>query len=43
MRTLTGEEIASHAERVAGQGWTVVEDAIEPDLVDELTEALDRL
>ncbi|HET6665612.1 MAG TPA: phytanoyl-CoA dioxygenase family protein, partial [Acidimicrobiales bacterium] len=43
MRTLTGEEVATHADRVAEQGWTVVEDAIEPDLVDELIGALARL
>ena len=43
MRTLTPEELASHTDRIAEQGWTVVEDAIEPDLADELTEALDRL
>jgi ectoine hydroxylase-related dioxygenase (phytanoyl-CoA dioxygenase family) len=43
MRTLTGEEVTAHADRVAEQGWTVVDDAIEPDLVDELTEALDRM
>ena len=43
MRTLTPEELASHTDRIAEQGWTVVEDAIEPDLADELTDALDRL
>jgi ectoine hydroxylase-related dioxygenase (phytanoyl-CoA dioxygenase family) len=43
MRTLMPEELASHTDRIAEQGWTVVEDAIEPDLVDQLTEALDRL
>jgi ectoine hydroxylase-related dioxygenase (phytanoyl-CoA dioxygenase family) len=43
MRTLTADEIAAHVERIGEVGWTVVEDAIEPDLVDELTEALERL
>jgi ectoine hydroxylase-related dioxygenase (phytanoyl-CoA dioxygenase family) len=43
MRTLTGEELAGHTARIDEQGWTVVEDAIEPDLADELTDALDRL
>ncbi|HEX6568926.1 MAG TPA: phytanoyl-CoA dioxygenase family protein [Acidimicrobiales bacterium] len=43
MRTLTGGEVAAHLDRIDEQGYTVVEDAIEPDLVDELGEALDRL
>jgi len=34
---------AAHVERVARDGWTVVEDAIEPDLVDGLLDDLDRL
>jgi ectoine hydroxylase-related dioxygenase (phytanoyl-CoA dioxygenase family) len=43
MRTLTDDEVVAHAGRIAEQGWTVVEDAVEPDLVDELTGTLDRL
>ncbi len=43
MRTLTGDEVATHVDRIAAEGWTVVEDAIEPDLVDDLTAALDQL
>ena len=43
MRTLTEGEAAEHLDRIAAQGYTVVDDAIEPDLVDELVEALDRL
>ena len=43
MRTLTEGEVAEHLGRIADQGYTVVEDAIEPDLVDELVETLDRL
>ena len=43
MRTLTEGETAEHLDRIAAQGYTVVDDAIEPDLVDELVEALDRL
>jgi ectoine hydroxylase-related dioxygenase (phytanoyl-CoA dioxygenase family) len=43
MRTLTDDEVATHVDRIAAEGWTVVEDAIEPDLVDDLTAALDQL
>jgi ectoine hydroxylase-related dioxygenase (phytanoyl-CoA dioxygenase family) len=43
VRTLTDGEVAEHLGRIADQGYTVVEDAIEPDLVDELVETLDRL
>jgi ectoine hydroxylase-related dioxygenase (phytanoyl-CoA dioxygenase family) len=43
VRTLTAPEVAEHLGRIADQGYTVVEDAIEPDLVDELVETLDRL
>ena len=43
MRTLTEGEVAEHLDRIAEQGYTVVEDAIEPDLVDELVATLDRL
>ena len=42
-RTLDDATIESHAERVKTEGWTVVEDAIAPDLVDELNEDLLRL
>jgi ectoine hydroxylase-related dioxygenase (phytanoyl-CoA dioxygenase family) len=42
MRTLTPDELAAHAAAIAEQGWTVVEDAIEPDLVGELSETLVR-
>ena len=34
---------AAHIERVRGVGYTIVEDAIEPDLIDALNAALDRL
>jgi ectoine hydroxylase-related dioxygenase (phytanoyl-CoA dioxygenase family) len=43
MRTLSADEVAAHVERIAEQGFSVIEDAIEPDLVDELVEALERL
>jgi ectoine hydroxylase-related dioxygenase (phytanoyl-CoA dioxygenase family) len=43
MRTLTEGEVAAHLDRIDGRGFTVVDDAIEPDLVDELTDTLDRL
>jgi ectoine hydroxylase-related dioxygenase (phytanoyl-CoA dioxygenase family) len=43
MRTLTPDEVAAHLKTIEAQGYTVVEDAIEPDLVDEIAEALDRL
>jgi ectoine hydroxylase-related dioxygenase (phytanoyl-CoA dioxygenase family) len=42
MRTLTPDELAAHTAAIAEQGYTVVEDAIEPDLVDELNETLLR-
>src|SRR5688500_3518618 len=34
---------ASHVERINRDGYTIVEDAIEPDLVDGLLDDLDRL
>ncbi len=40
---LAGPELATHLEHVAEHGYTVVPDAIEPDLVDELVEELARL
>jgi ectoine hydroxylase-related dioxygenase (phytanoyl-CoA dioxygenase family) len=42
MRTLTEAEVAAHLARIDEQGYTVVEDAIEPDLVDDLLATLDR-
>jgi ectoine hydroxylase-related dioxygenase (phytanoyl-CoA dioxygenase family) len=41
MRTLTDGEVAEHLARIDDRGYTVVEDAIESDLVDELVDALD--
>jgi hypothetical protein len=35
-RTLEDATIEAHAERVRTDGWSVVENAIEPDLVDEI-------
>jgi ectoine hydroxylase-related dioxygenase (phytanoyl-CoA dioxygenase family) len=43
MRGMADGELAEHAARIDEQGYTIVEDAIEPELVDELVEALDRL
>jgi len=43
MRTLTADEVTAHVERIATDGYTVVEDAIEEDLLDELAVQLDRL
>ena len=40
---LSPESIDAHVARVGEQGYTVVEDAIEPDLLDGLTESLERL
>lgn len=40
---LNAEALDAHAARVAAQGYTVVEDAIAPDLLDALTESLERL
>ncbi len=42
-RTLDEATIEAHAERVRTDGWTVVQDAIAPDLVAELNEDLLRL
>jgi ectoine hydroxylase-related dioxygenase (phytanoyl-CoA dioxygenase family) len=41
--TLSATERDVHVERIAEQGYSIIEDAIEPDLVDELTEELRRL
>ncbi len=43
MPTLTPAEVADHVARIADQGFTIVPDAIERDLVDELVEDLGRL
>jgi hypothetical protein len=42
-RTLDDATIETHAERVKADGWTVVENAIAPELVDELNDDLLRL
>src|SRR5580700_222431 len=42
-RTLDDATIEAHAERVKADGWTVVENAIAPELVDELSNDLLRL
>src|SRR6478752_5924478 len=42
-RSLSAMELELHAIEVAEQGYTIVENAIEPELVDELNEALGRL
>jgi ectoine hydroxylase-related dioxygenase (phytanoyl-CoA dioxygenase family) len=43
VRTLTPDEVGAHLERIAADGYTIVEDAIEEDLLDELAVELDRL
>lgn len=43
MRTLSPEEIAGHTARIADDGYTIVEDAIEADLLDTLDTELHRL
>jgi ectoine hydroxylase-related dioxygenase (phytanoyl-CoA dioxygenase family) len=43
MRTLSADELKQHLASIQEDGYTVVEDAIEPDLVDELSAALGRL
>ena len=42
-RELTPSETAEHLGRIAEQGYTIVEDAIELVLLDEIAETLDRL
>jgi ectoine hydroxylase-related dioxygenase (phytanoyl-CoA dioxygenase family) len=42
-RELTPSEATEHVGRIVEQGYTIVEDAIEPDLLDEIAETLDRL
>jgi ectoine hydroxylase-related dioxygenase (phytanoyl-CoA dioxygenase family) len=41
--TLTTTDVASHVAAIADQGYTIVEDAIEHDLLDELSAELRRL
>jgi ectoine hydroxylase-related dioxygenase (phytanoyl-CoA dioxygenase family) len=41
--TLSAPDVAVHLDRIAEQGYTIVEDAIEVDLLDELTDELGRL
>jgi ectoine hydroxylase-related dioxygenase (phytanoyl-CoA dioxygenase family) len=41
--TLTASDVARHLAVIEEQGYTIVEDAIEADLVDELVDALERL
>ncbi|MDP1820162.1 MAG: phytanoyl-CoA dioxygenase family protein [Acidimicrobiales bacterium] len=43
MRTLTPAELADHTARIGEQGYTIVPDAIEPDLVEEIDRELHRL
>jgi len=43
VRTLSPADVAGHVDRIAEQGYSIVEDAIEVELLDELTEELDRL
>ncbi len=43
MRTLSPADVTAHVEQIAEQGYTIVEDAIEADLLDELTDELHRL
>jgi ectoine hydroxylase-related dioxygenase (phytanoyl-CoA dioxygenase family) len=40
---LTNDAVAAHIRRVAEQGYTIVENAIEPDLIDALDQDLRRL
>src|SRR6476660_1723056 len=41
--SLAGMDVELHVKEVAEQGYTIVENAIEPTLVDELNDALSRL
>ena len=43
MRTLEPKEVAEHVTRIGDQGYSIVEDAIEADLVDALNDDLLRL
>ncbi len=40
---LSTSELDTHVAAIADVGYTIVEDAIEPDVIDELNDALDRL
>jgi ectoine hydroxylase-related dioxygenase (phytanoyl-CoA dioxygenase family) len=43
VRSVTPDEISAHVARIAEDGYTIVEDAIEEDLLDELCDELRRL
>ena len=43
MRTLTPDEVAAHVARIEADGFTIVEDAVEEELLDELDAELHRL
>jgi ectoine hydroxylase-related dioxygenase (phytanoyl-CoA dioxygenase family) len=43
VRTLSPDELDEHVATIAEQGYSIVPDAIEPDLVDELVAELERL
>jgi ectoine hydroxylase-related dioxygenase (phytanoyl-CoA dioxygenase family) len=43
VRTLTPDELDEHVARIAEEGYSIVPDAIEPDLLDELVAELHRL
>jgi ectoine hydroxylase-related dioxygenase (phytanoyl-CoA dioxygenase family) len=43
MTVIEPDALDAHLARIRTDGWTILEDAIEPDLVDELQEVLDRL
>ena len=43
MTTLRPADVATHVDRIAAQGYTVIEDAVEPDRLDELSVSLQRL
>ncbi len=40
---MTPEQLAAHVARIGDEGYTIVEDAIEPELIDELNGELERL
>lgn len=43
VRTLSNADVVNHLDRIADRGYTIVEDAIETELLDELVETLHRL
>jgi ectoine hydroxylase-related dioxygenase (phytanoyl-CoA dioxygenase family) len=43
LRSVTPEQLAAHVARIDDEGYTIVEDAIEPELLDEVQEELRRL